>query len=266
MVHLKLTYRIPYDVLEDYFLDTDLNRWTFSWTYKIISYIRNRSLWSHLFIIGSFFTGLLLALRIFAGGISWIIVQMVTYVTQQNTQLAYSIFDIGLNEILLVEVLLVFIGLLIILFVSLFRLSLPFFLRDLINDPRLLKINRGNRKKVIDINKFILLAIYRKIGDIRGVYKYLPAYTQRVSLAGAKKTLKQMQINEVPVLTDDEKYVPWAFEIIDPPDNLDKKWTSDTEASLALLWEYYLDIEFERFQRLKKRTKDKSKAHSEVRQ
>lgn len=265
----EVTYKIRYTLFKEYFGIEDVRDvQLYLYINKVFSKIRKISkiyLWM-LFVI--FFIIVYFIVQTMAQIISLLLTKLIgliisknipfTLIIQTNPESIYS-FILPFIIILLV---------ITMLHVN-FRNQGPYVLRDLINDPRLIKLNVGKFHRFIDANKFAVLAIAKNEGDLRGYYNWIPGYTEtgrtksgswsdlrkKMSLTSESNKFK---VNGIPLLNK-EKYVPWKFEIIDFEGQINEKNKKNIEKMLSLLWDYYLDMEFERISYRKKKDMERYK-------
>ena len=163
------------------------------------------------------------------------------------------------------------------------KLRFIYELKLMINDPKLLKMNFGQKKKKftslgdvikyytpegLSQSQFQILSFLHNEGYIHGMYKYIPTLANSSSL---KKTLKRMSGNEkmidnTPIIhfeDYDYKYVPWYFKLADKNGNLilqnenlqvpkDKvRNLKMIEHNLNILWGMVLNYEYKRMKKEK---------------
>jgi len=253
---VEIVYKIPYGVYKEYFDEEQTGSIRLNlWMNKGLLLLRKRP--KIAFFLGLMVLGVLLWLfiKILGRAVSWLLLSGSGLVFEQLNVSLPPILSFTQTDLLGMGLLFFFVFFMFILVVTRLTAEWPFVLRDMVNDGRVIQRNFGKGKKPLESNRFSILAALKYYGDIRGFHRFIIGMTKTGSLSEAKQKLKERKINDVPLITEEEKYVPWKFEIVDGVvEDLKKK---KIEALLGVLWENLLDIERRRIEQRKRMAKIK---------
>ncbi|MFH1064252.1 MAG: hypothetical protein V1729_04185 [Candidatus Woesearchaeota archaeon] len=251
---MNINYKVPYKVYSDYFSDYKGFSSRASFTIeRAHTVLEDKSITYFTVVVLIFLTALTLLLRFTIKVLVSLSLAIINHFAGINATNNFRILTIYPQDVLTTTFILLVGFLFFILFSRVIKFEMPFVLRDMINDRELIKLNIGEKQHPFEVNRFSILAFLKNDKDVGGLHKYIPGLHASTSLSDAKKKLKEMQVEGVQIITDENEYVPWTFEITESEGKIDTKEKKHIEKILSLLWDIYLDGEYHKIKRRMKR-------------
>ncbi|MFW6047061.1 MAG: hypothetical protein ACOCP4_04695 [Candidatus Woesearchaeota archaeon] len=253
---MNLIYKIPYQRYKDYFSKYDkIDINLFFQTSTILNFFfkensKNKKTISFFKII-MLFSGVILVF----GLIRFLLNELLKFLN-----LSPTIQYLNPQDIMFLTVFFILIFILLLLFKRIYVFEMPYVLKELIVDREVsqinLQIDKRNTKNIppLETNRFYLIAYAKYENDLNGIYRYVPGLTKSGSLSKAKKNLKSMKINDVPLLNADDSINDWSFKLINIPDKIDRTEVEKIEKLLKEVWIFLLKSKYDEI--IKKKLKE----------
>lgn len=240
---MQIKYKVPYGIYTEYFQNySGLNIRGILQINRFFNYLGQKSPALSVVVFGILF---LLVLFLFEC-VVWLSLVLIFLVINKITGLNFPIiglFTIGIREIAISTSIFVVLVLILIIFWRIINFEMPLLLKEMINDRRLIQSNQGKNKPPLERSRFAILSLYKKGEELVQAYKFIPGLTKASSLSDAKKGMKKILINNIPIIAND-CYVPWNFKITKYKGKIDKKRKCQIESMLNTIWDIYLDSEY----------------------